>query len=64
MNTRSEDSEKVPPIHLEEILNEDFLMPLKVTKYRMAKAISVDPRRIHSTVRGKRSVTGETELLF
>ena len=64
MDTRIEYSEKVPPIHPGELLNEDFLMPLKVTQYRLAKAIGVDPTRIHSIVRGQRSVTAETALLF
>ena len=64
MDTRSEISKKVPPIHPGEILNEEFLLPLKVTQYRLAKAIGVDPTRIHSIVQGERSVTAETALLF
>ena len=64
MDTRSEISQKVPPIHPGEILNEEFLLPLKVTQYRLAKAIGVDPTRIHSIVQGERSVTAETALLL
>ena len=64
MDTRSEISKKVPPIHPGEILNEEFLLPLKVTQYRLAKAIGVDPTRIHSIVQGERSVTAETALLL
>ena len=37
---------------------------MKVTQYRLAKAIGVDPRRIHSIVHGERSITAETALLF
>ena len=64
MDTRSEISKKVTPIHPGEILNEEFLLPLKVTQYRLAKAIGVDPTRIHSIVQGERSVTAETALLL
>ena len=54
----------MPPIHPGEILNEEFLLPMKVTQYRLAKSIGVDPRRIHSIVHGERSITAETALLF
>ena len=36
--------EKLPPIHPGEILNEEFLEPLNISQYRLAKSISVDPR--------------------
>ena len=55
---------KLPPIHPGEILNEEFLLPLNVTQYRLAKAIGVDARRIHAIVHGERSITAETALLF
>ena len=55
---------KLPPIHPGEILSEDFLVPMGITKYRLAKAIGVDPTRIHSIVCGARSITAETALLF
>ena len=64
MEIKCSTSGKVAPIHPGEILSEEFLSPLKVTQYRLAKAIGVDPRRIHSIVRGERSVTAETALLF
>lgn len=57
-------TEKLPPMHLGEVLNEDFLLPMNVTQYHLAKAIGVDARRIHSIVRGERSITAETALLF
>ena len=55
---------KLPPIHPGEILDEDFLAPLGITKYRLAKEIGVDATRIHSIVLGKRAITAETALLF
>ena len=53
-----------PPIHPGEILSEEFLKPLNVTQYRLAKSIGVDPRRIHAIVHGERAITAETALLF
>lgn len=55
---------KLPPIHPGEILYQEFLLPLDITPYRLAKAISVDARRIHGAVRAQRSITAETALLF
>ena len=55
---------KLLPIHPGEILNEEFLLPLNITQYRLAKEIGVDARRIHSIVRGERSITAETALLL
>ena len=56
--------DKLPPVHPGEILNRDFLLPMNVTQYRLAKAIGVDARRIHSIVHGERSITAETALLL
>ena len=64
MEDRNGIAEKMPPIHPGEILHEEFLLPMRVTQYRLAKAIGVDPRRIHSIVHGERSITAETALLF
>jgi addiction module HigA family antidote len=50
------------PIHPGEILREDFLMPLALSEYRVAKDIGVPPRRINEIVKGKRSVTADTAL--
>ena len=55
---------KLPPIHPGEILKDAFLAPMKITQYRLAKTIGVDPRRVHAIVHGERSVTAETALLF
>ena len=64
MTNWNEIAEKMSPIHPGEILNEEFLLPMKVTQYRLAKSIGVDPRRIHSIVHGERSISAETALLF
>ena len=56
--------EEQPPIHPGEILNEEFLKPMNISQYRLAKSIGVDPRRIHAIVHGERSITAETALLF
>ncbi len=57
-------TEKHPPIHPGEILNEEFLLPLNISQYRLAKSIGVDPRRIHAIVHGERTITAETALLL
>jgi addiction module HigA family antidote len=54
--------EKLAPIHPGEILMEDFLRPLGISQYRLAKGISVSPRRINEIVHGKRSITADTAL--
>ena len=38
---------KLPPVHPGEILNGEFLVPMKITQYRLARAIGVDARRVH-----------------
>ena len=53
-----------PPIHPGEILREEFLNPMKITQYRLAKSIGVDAMRIHSIVHGERAITAETALLL
>jgi len=55
-------STRFPPVHPGEILLEDFLKPLGVSQYRLARDIGVHPRRINQIVRGKRSVTADTAL--
>ena len=53
---------KLPPIHPGEILKEEFLVPMGISQYRLAKDISVPPRRINEIVHGKRSITADTAL--
>lgn len=50
------------PIHPGEILLEEFLQPMGITQYRLAKEISVPQRRISEVVQGKRSITADTAL--
>jgi len=50
------------PIHPGEILLEEFLLPMSITQYRLAKYISVPQRRIGEIVKGKRSITADTAL--
>lgn len=50
------------PVHPGEVLLEDFLEPMGISQYRLAKDISVPPRRINEIVHGKRSVTADTAL--
>ena len=51
-----------PPIHPGEILVAEFLEPLGVSQYRLAKDISVTPRRINEIVHGRRGITADTAL--
>ncbi len=51
---------EINPIHPGEILLEEFLNPMEITQYRLAKDINVDPRRINEIVHGKRSITADT----
>jgi len=55
-------NKKLPPIHPGEILMEEFLAPMGISQYRLAKDISVPPRRINEIVHGKRSITADTAL--
>ena len=53
---------KLPPIHPGEILLEEFLKPMGISQYRLAKDISVPARRINEIVHGKRAITPDTAL--
>lgn len=53
---------KVPYPHPGEILSEEFLKPMGITQYRLAKEIGVPQRRIGEIVAGKRSITADTGL--
>ena len=54
--------EKLPPIHPGEILMEEYLEPMGISQYRLAKEISVPPRRINEIVHGKRAISADTAL--
>ncbi len=55
-------TKKLPPIHPGEILREEFLTPMAISQYRLAKDMSVPARRINEIVHGKRSITPDTAL--
>lgn len=55
-------TKKLPPIHPGEILREEFLEPMGITQYRLAKSLSVPPRRINEIVHGKRAITADTAI--
>ena len=55
-------AKKLPPVHPGEILQEEFLGPMGISQYRLAKSISVPARRINEVVHGKRSITADTAL--
>ena len=50
------------PIHPGEVLLEDFLKPMALSQYRLAKGINVPPRRINEIVHRKRAITADTAL--
>jgi addiction module HigA family antidote len=53
---------KIPPVPPGEVLLEEFLRPLGISQYQLAKDLSVPPRRINEIVHGKRGVTADTAL--
>ncbi len=52
----------IAPVSPGEMLEEDFLKPLGMTQYRLAKSIDVPAQRIGDIVAGKRAITAETDL--
>lgn len=52
----------LPIIHPGEILSEEFLKPMEISQYRLAKDISVPARRINEIIQGKRGITADTAL--
>jgi antitoxin HigA-1 len=55
-------AKKLAPVHAGEILLEEFLVPMGISQYRLAKDVSVPPRRINEIVHGKRAVSADTAL--
>ncbi len=55
-------AKKLPPIHPGEILREEFLEPMGISQYRLAKSLSVPARRINEIVHGKRAITADTAI--
>jgi len=54
--------DRLPPIPPGELLQEEFLQPLGVSQYRLAKAIGVPASRISEIVTGQRAITADTDL--
>ncbi len=54
--------ERLPPIHPGKILLAEFLKPLEISQYRLAKDINVPARRINEIVLGKRAISADTAL--
>jgi len=54
--------EKMAPVHPGEILLEDFMKPLGITQYRLAKEMNVYPRKVNEIVQDKRAITADTAL--
>ncbi len=55
-------AKKLPNIHPGEVLLEEFLKPMGISQNRLAREISVPPRRINEIVLGKRSISSDTAL--
>ena len=55
-------TKKMAPIHPGEILMEEFLKPMAISQYRLAKDICVAPRRINEIVHGQRAISADTAL--
>lgn len=55
-------AKRLPPVHPGEIMLQEFLEPLGISQYALAKAIGVPPRRINEIVHGKRGITVDTAL--
>ena len=53
---------RLAPIHPGEVLFAEFLEPLGLSQYRLARDVSVPPRRINEIVHGKRAITADTAL--
>lgn len=59
---RTMTEQRLPPIHPGEILLEEFLKPMNISQYRLAKDMSVPARRINEIVQGKRAISADTAL--
>jgi antitoxin HigA-1 len=54
--------EKLKPVSPGELLLEEFLLPMGITRYRLAKEIGVPAQRIGEIVAGRRAITADTDL--
>ena len=55
---------KIPNIHPGELFEEEFLLPLKITAYRLAKETGIPQTRISQIIKGNRSITADTAIRF
>jgi addiction module HigA family antidote len=54
--------EKLPNIHPGEVLQEEFLLPLNISSYRLAKETKIPQTRISEIIKGNRRITADTAL--
>ena len=57
-------NDKLPNIHPGEILKEEFLVPMNISAYRLAKEINIPQTRISEIIHGHRSITADTAIRF
>ncbi len=55
---------KISNIHPGEILKEEFLVPFKISAYKLAKETKIPPTRVSQILKGRRSITADTALRF
>src|SRR5687768_3210742 len=55
-------AKRLPPVHPGEVLLEEFLEPMELSQYRLAKDIQAPPRRINEIVHGSRAVSADTAM--
>ena len=54
--------EQLPNIHPGEVLQEEFLLPLKLSAYRLSKEIGIPQTRVSEIIKGRRRITADTAL--
>ncbi|HWP91292.1 MAG TPA: HigA family addiction module antitoxin [Thermodesulfobacteriota bacterium] len=59
---KEEKMKRMPPVHPGEVLFEDFMKPLGLSQYRVAKDIGVSPIRISQIIHGKQAITADTAI--
>jgi antitoxin HigA-1 len=62
MTSRLSTTTELAPVHPGEILLEDFLKPMGISRYGLAKALGVPAQRVHDLVHGRRAMTADTAL--
>ncbi|MCF8302082.1 MAG: HigA family addiction module antidote protein [Bacteroidales bacterium] len=56
--------EQLPNIHPGEVLQEEFLLPLEISAYRLSREVGIPQTRISQIIKGKRRITADTALRF